>query len=349
MIASLNYLAQIKTPGQAAQTGSATSSVIGTKIGEIISWFFSILPLALVALGVVFLTFFLAKILKNMVVKSLSNHNTDDQVLLLVGKTTYVGTVVLGFTIALEVVGIDISPVVGLIGLGFGFAMQDIIKNFVCGALILVQEPFRIGDVVQVGDYIGKVENIEARSTSIKTFDGQRVIIPNADMFSSSVTNFSAHPERRLEIIVGVHYSTDLNKASRVIMSQMTEMSEILTKPAPKILFSDFADSAINISVKFWVDKDSNVFGIRSELIGKIKESFEIENINIPYPIRTLDIPEQKQKTVPAISKKENQVVDEAKTANSTEDQYKKQFTDEVEILDSGKQLENLVAERSNQ
>jgi len=285
-------LARIKTPAVAQATEQATSSAKDKIIGFFM-WLLEKTPVVFGAIAIIFITFIFGKIVKRTVVKALSKHNADDQVVLMVGKVSHIGTMILGFTIALELVGVDISPVVGLIGLGFGFALQDIIKNFVCGGIILLQEPFRIGDVIKVGEYLGKVEAIEARSTNIKTFNGQRVIIPNADMFSSSVTNFSSHPERRLEIVVGVHYDTDLNTASKILMETVKKHNGVLANPSPSVIHKEFADSSINISVKFWVDKDSNIFGIRSEIIVLIKEAFDEAHISIPYPIRTVDMPTQ--------------------------------------------------------
>jgi len=290
MTNSLFYL--IKTPDSAKEITETGSN----KLLEILMWILEKAPLVLGAIAVLFLTVVIGKLLKRIAIKSLSKRNTDDQVILLVGKATYITTLILGITIALNILGIDIAAIVGLVGLGVSFALQDVIKNFVCGALILIQQPFKIGDVIEVNGYLGKVEAIEARSTNIKTFDGQRVIIPNGDTFSSSVINFSAHPERRLEIVVGVSYETDLALASQILLNTVNNDSNILNNPAPAILLTEFADSAINVSIKFWVDKDSNIFGIRSELIRQIKVAFDASNINIPFPITTLDLPESNNK-----------------------------------------------------
>ena len=116
--------------------------------------------------------------------------------------------------------------------------------------MILIQQPFRIGDVIKVGDYIGIVEAIESRSTNIKTFNGQRIIIPNADVFSQSVTNFSAHPERRSELVVGVDYSCNLAQAGNIVLNILKTHNQILQNPEPTVLFTEFGDSSINISCK---------------------------------------------------------------------------------------------------
>jgi small-conductance mechanosensitive channel len=249
-------------------------------------------PAVLGAIAVVLACFFLANIFKAIVRKTLARKNADDNVILLVGKVTYIGTLIIGLTVALRMVGIDITAVVGLFGMGLAFALQDILKNFVAGALILIQKPFLVGDVISVGEYMGKIESIESRATNIKTFDGQRVIIPNADVFSNSVTNFSAHPERRLELVVGVGYETDLAKAGEIVMNVIKNHKSVLENPAPSVIFTDFGDSSINISAKYWIQLDVNLFAVKSNILQEVKLEFDKAGINIPFPIRTLDIPE---------------------------------------------------------
>ena len=269
----------------AAATAGETQSVFMGIINKI--------PMFFGALAVVFICFMLASLAKNMVRRSLANRNADDNAILMMGKVTYFSVMILGITIALKMLGIDITSIVGLFGVGIGFALQDVIKNFVSGGLILIQKPFHVGDVIKVGEYIGKVEVIESRATFIKTFDGQRVIIPNADVFSTSVTNFSAHPERRLEIAVGVAYGTNLAQAGQIIMNILEHHESVLANPKPTVIFTDFADSSINISAKFWVDRTAKIFAIRSNILQEIKIAFDQSGVNIPFPIRTLHMEDE--------------------------------------------------------
>ncbi len=272
----------------------STVNAVSQDGGGMISTVFAKAPLFFGAIAVVVISFLLASVLRRTVMNSLAEHNTDDQVAILVGKVTHIGVLILGATIALKIIGIDITSIVGMFGLAFGFALQDIIKNFVCGALLLIQQPFRIGDVIKVGEYVGKVQAIESRSTNIRTFEGQQVIIPNADVFSMSVTNFSAHPERRLELVVGVDYSTDLNKAANIVLNILKSHSDVLQNPAPSVVFTDFDASCINISAKYWIDVTSSLWGIKSAVLREVKDAFDKAGINIPFPIQTLDFKDEK-------------------------------------------------------
>jgi len=262
---------------------------------NIFSFIIDKIPYAIGAILVVIVSFIIAGLLKRLVLTTFAEHSTDDQVSLLIGKVTHIGTLILGFTIALKIVGIDITGIVGMFTLGFGFALQDIIKNFICGALILIQQPFRIGDVIKVGEYFGIVETIESRSTNIKNFNGQRIIIPNANVFSQSVTNFSAHPERRSELIVGVAYGSNLAQAGSIILNILKNHDQILENPEPTVLFTEFGDSSINISAKYWVGVTASRFSIQSMLIQQIKIAFDEAGIGIPFPMHTINIDYDKE------------------------------------------------------
>jgi small conductance mechanosensitive channel len=258
--------------------------------GSIFSSMLEKTPMFIGALIIAILSYALAGVAKRAIMRSLSEHNTDDQIAILVGRATYGGVLVIGFTIALKMIGIDITSIVGLFGLGFSFAMQDVIKNFVAGALLVVQKPFRIGDVIKVNEFFGKVESIDSRSTNIKTFDGQRVIIPNADMFSHSVTNYSTHNERRVTFDVGVGYETNLAEAAQIVMNTLYAHDDILKNPVPKVTFESFDDSSILLRSRYWISSNSSLLEIKSIVLQEIKWSFDQAGINIPFPIRSLDI-----------------------------------------------------------
>lgn len=262
--------------------------------GSIFSSMMERTPMFIGAVIVLILSYIMAGIAKRAIMKSLSQHNTDDQIAILVGRAMYGGVLVIGFTIALKMIGIDITSIVGLFGLGFSFAMQDVIKNFVAGALLVVQKPFRIGDVIKVNEFFGKVESIDSRSTNIKTFDGQRVIIPNADMFSHSVTNYSTHNERRVTFDVGVGYETNLAQAAQIVMDTLYAHNDILKNPVPKVTFESFDDSSILLRSRYWISSNSSLLEIKSVVLQEIKWSFDQAGINIPFPMQTLDIDGEK-------------------------------------------------------
>jgi len=198
------------------------------------------------------------------------------------------GSLTLGVTIALSIAGIDLTAIIAAAGFGIGFAMQDLIMNFMAGVLILLNRQFTIGDYIQVNDTIGQVQEIQSRSTVLKALDGTKVIVPNADLFTNQVTSYTSNPFRRIEIGVGVEYRTDLGHASQVILEALRSHNLVVLEPAPAILIDEFADSSINFLIRFWVDSHSNWMKTKSEVIHLVKKSFDAEGIGIPFPIRTL-------------------------------------------------------------
>ncbi len=278
---------------------NSINNVAGKTVSESTSFFSTIVdkaPNFFIALIVVVIFWFLGGILKGLILRKLGARNTDDHTAILIAKITRIGMLVVGMTIGLKLIGIDIVALVGLFGLGIGFAVQDVLKNFLAGMMIIIQEPFKIGDMIQVKEYLGVVESIENRATYIKTLDGQRVIIPNADVYNNSVTNFSAHAERKITVVVGVDYKTDLSLAAETILKTLKNNPLVLKFPEPQVFFDEFADSSINVSARFWIDVQQNFFEVKSVVIQQIKHSLDEVHINIPFPIRTIQIEKNDEK-----------------------------------------------------
>lgn len=241
-----------------------------------------------------------ARIVKEKVLDKVSARFSEDDkdILTLIGRTTYVAVLGVGITIALSIAGIDLTAIIAAIGFGLGFAMQDLVMNFMAGILILMNRPFSIGDFIQINNTIGKVEEIQSRATILKALDGTRVIVPNADLFKNQVTSFTSNPFRRVDLPVGVEYRTDLAHASRVILEALSAHSKVLLDPPPNILLDSFGESSINFSVRFWVDSKSNWLKTKSEVIHLIKQHLDHAGIGIPFPIRTLVFDKDTEGTV---------------------------------------------------
>jgi len=194
--------------------------------------------------------------------------------------------------VALQQVNFDVSSFIaglGIVGFALSFAFQDIAKNFIAGVLLLIQQPFDIGDGIEVAGVGGTVTDIEVRSTTLRTWDGKQVVIPNADVYAAIITNFSRSPRRRIEIEVGVAYDTDLEKASAVLLETVGGLDGVLDDPAPRVVFKTFADSSINGTVYFWIETaHTDVFGAQDRAVKAIKSTFEREGIEIPYPVQTV-------------------------------------------------------------
>ena len=183
----------------------------------------------------------------------------------------------------------DIIATLGLSSVAIGFAFQDIFKNFLAGILILIQQPFKISDQIIVDNYEGTVERIDIRTTKIRTYQGERILIPNSTMFTSAVIVRTAFEARRTDLMVGVDYNTDLDRAIEILNDIIPKVRGVLDNPAPEMDVVNFGDSSIDIVVRYWsLPQQQQVRRTQTQAILAIKRLFDKEDINIPYPIRTL-------------------------------------------------------------
>lgn len=266
-----------------SQTSDNVVSFVNTVLNKIPAFF-----LACVVFAAAFL---LAKLVKAWAQRSILKSGSNEGAMNIVGKTAYIGTIILGLTVSLKILEIDISFIVAAMGFGLGFAMKDILENYFSGVLILVQKPFSVGDTIKAGGFVGKVEEIEARATFIRVFDGQRVIIPNSQMISSPVTNYSSFPERRVNIAFSVSYDTNLKNVTDMVLQLLKGHAKIMQEPSPSVTIADFGDSNINLAAHFWVDRSqANWIKLSSEIKRTIKEMFELNDIGVSYPVTTLNM-----------------------------------------------------------
>ena len=209
-------------------------------------------------------------------------------------QTTYVATWVAGtlFAATLAFPDLRLGDIIGLLGLSsvaVGFAFQDIFKNFLAGVLLLLNEPFRLGDQIIVDKFEGTIEEITIRSTQIKTYQGERIIIPNSIVFTSPVQVLTAMPHRRTDLAIGVDYDTDLPKAIQVLRETVGDVSGVLATPAAEVDAVGFGDSSIDLMVRFWtLPQIAQVRQTRSRVILALKQACDRAGISIPYPIRTI-------------------------------------------------------------
>ena len=222
----------------------------------------------------------------------MERRNADTEIKLLVDKITRWSIIILGTFAALQQVGFNITAFLaglGILGFTVGFALQDVSKNFVAGLLLLLEQPFDIGDVIEVGDYTGTVANVEIRATEIYTFDGQNVLIPNADVFTSPIKNYSRYSKRRLDLTVGVAYDSDLELVRETVLEVIGTIPGVLSDPQPKVVFNNFGESTIDFVVYYWVDlKVGDYLGSIDTAITGINAAFKEVDIEMPYPITTV-------------------------------------------------------------
>lgn len=173
--------------------------------------------------------------------------------------------------------------VLGAASLAVGLALKDSLSNFASGVMLILFRPFRIGDAVTVAGETGKVIEVTVFNTIIHTADNQRKIIPNGAISNSTITNITANPTRRIDLVIGVSYDDDIRKVKSVLETIITAESRILTDPKPIISLLELADSSVNMAVRPWV-KTEDYWDVYFALMEKIKLTFDEEQISFPYP-----------------------------------------------------------------
>ena len=248
------------------------------------------LPRLVLALVVFLLSLLVAKLAGRAVERA--TRNADRELARLLARLASAATLVVGTVVALDQVNVNVTGLVaglGLVGLTLGFALQDIAKNFMAGALLLMQQPFEIGDVIEVAGHRGEVTDVDIRATTIKTWDGQEVIVPNADVYTSAITNYSKYPRRRVVLGIGVGYEEDLARAQEVLLGAVRGVEGVLEDPVPAIHCKSLGSAAVDMAAYFWIDQtESGLFQVTSEAVKAVKEAAERESINLPYPVQTV-------------------------------------------------------------
>ena len=255
---------------------------------EMIVKFLEFLPKAILAMVIFFIGLYLAGVITKLVQSALERRDTDTEVKMVVVKVTRWSIIILSIFIALQQMGFDLSAFLvslGVMGFTIGFALQDISKNFIAGLLILLQQPFDIGDVIRMDEFIGTVINIDLRATEIRTLDGKIVLIPNADVYTSPITNYSRETNRRLELALGVAYGSDLDLVKQTALDTITSIESVLSDPAPEIVFENFGGSTIDCTLYYWFNaKEYSLAAVRDAVVVSINAAFEDKNIEMPYP-----------------------------------------------------------------
>ena len=261
---------------------------------ELLSSAVKLFPALITALIIIMLTRYAAqfarKIADNIGHRTLKSKSLQ----LLLRKTVNISTWIFGIVLACVIVfpGLRLGDIIATLGLGsvaVGFAFQDIFKNFLSGILILIQRPFRIDDQIVIGDYEGTIEQIDIRTTKIRTYTGERILMPNSEVFTSAVRVRTAYSKRRTDLAVGVDYNTSLPEAKRILLQTIKSVEGVLNKPDSEIDIVGFGDSSIDLVVRYWTKpRQQQVRTIQTEAMIAIKQALDAANIGIPYPIRTV-------------------------------------------------------------
>ncbi|RME97392.1 MAG: mechanosensitive ion channel family protein [Bacteroidetes bacterium] len=222
-----------------------------------------------------------------------SQHKTVNKLLVNIVSAVFV---LLVFFVVLSILQLDTAlksllAGAGVAGLAIGLALQDPIINLFSGVMMATRKSFNIGDLVETNGFMGTVQQITLRSTMIRTFQGQDVIIPNKTIYQNPFKNYTSSGERRVDLACGVSYGDDLNKVKEVAIKAIKESVIVDQNKPVELYYTEFGASSINFTLRFWLDqcRQKDFLTAQSEAIMALKAAFDREDISIPFPIRTLD------------------------------------------------------------
>jgi small-conductance mechanosensitive channel len=255
-----------------------------------------LIPNFIVAVLTFILFLFIAKIAGRLFANLTRRIVDSEAVINLLTSILKVAVAMVGFFVALDFLGLkgtvtSLLAGAGIIGLAIGFAFQDMTENLISGMTMSIRKPFKIGDVIETNDIWGEVKKINLRNTTIETFSGQYVMIPNKMVFRNIVTNYNSKGQRRIEIPVGISYADSPDVAAEVITKAINEKPYVINPQETGVYATGFADSSINLVVWYWIDYpgEHGYMDVLHDGISTVKKSLEEADILIPFPIRTLD------------------------------------------------------------
>lgn len=274
------------------------------KVQGMINGFIALLPNLVLAL-IVFAIFFIVAGAIRRLVRRVTRHRRYARNLgLILGRLAQWVTILIGLFISLSIViptlqAGDLVQLLGISGVAIGFAFRDILQNFLAGILILLTEPFQLDDQIVFKGFEGTVENIQTRATTIKTYDGRRIVIPNSELFTNSVTVNTAFEKRRLEYDVGIGYGDDVDEAKRLILEAINETAGVLNDPAPDAIVVDLAASTVNIRARWWIQppRRAEVLDLQDQVLIAIKNKLTANGVDLPFPTQHILFHDQTEET----------------------------------------------------
>ncbi|CAN5770753.1 mechanosensitive ion channel family protein [soil metagenome] len=264
------------------------------KLREMLDGFLSSLPNLVAAVLVAVGVFVLSKGLRESIRQVLRRSGASEYAGLIIGRIAQWFVLAFGVLVSVSILfpSINAETLVGILGLGslaIGFAFRDIAQNFLAGVLILLTQPFKIGDQIDINGFEGTVQDIQTRATFIRTYDGRVVVVPNADFLTDTVVVNTAYEIRRSEYDVGIGYPDDMLLAKRLIIAAVRDLEGVLKEPGPDVLTVDLSDSSVNLRVRWWTDSNrSDVVATSDRVITAVKLALDEGGVNIPFPIRTV-------------------------------------------------------------
>lgn len=248
------------------------------------------LPNMLVAIVIIIVFFFIAKLISGWVAKLLNKSHIHESLKLMMASFTKILLVVFGIFFALGVVGLDKTVVslmagVGVIGLALGFAFKDLASNLISGLFIAIQNPFDIGDYIKIKDISGSVETIRLRDTILIADNGQRIYIPNQAFMEEPLFNYSQMSAKRIDLTIGISYEDDLEQAVDILEKEMNQVSNLQKGKKVVVMVKEFAAYSVLLEVRLWIDVPGmDAIEFSNKMLVKIKSILNKNGFHIPKP-----------------------------------------------------------------
>lgn len=262
-----------------------------------------LLPNIIIAVLVFIIFWFIARFSRR-IIRNLTRKKKSRNLGLVLARLSQGIIILLGAFISLAIVIPSFKPgdlvqLLGVSGVAVGFAFRDILQNFLAGVLILITEPFVIDDQIVFKDFEGTVEHIQTRATTIRTYDGTRIVIPNAELFTNSVKVNTAFEKRRLQYDIGIGYGDDIDRAKEIILDVLRNDPEAISDPAPEALVVDLAGSSVNIRARWWVNppRRAEVIDSQDQVLSQLCKRLLAAGIDLPFPTQQILFHDQTEET----------------------------------------------------
>lgn len=248
-------------------------------------WFLSFLPNLIATILVLILGWWLSKVICKIVINAMKRSKADITVVSFLKSTLNIILKILVIVSAASTLGFDMTGIITALGaaaVAIGLALKDSLANVASGVLIIINKKFKVGDYLETEGLKGKVTKIEMMHTVLQTYDNKEITIPNSRLISNNITNYFVLEERRVDVLVGISYNDDIDKAKKVIWNIIHGQKNVLQERSNDIVVDNLGDNSVILAVKVWC-KSENYWSVLAEMNEKIKKEFDANNISIPY------------------------------------------------------------------
>ena len=265
--------------------------------------FAAAVPRLTVAALVFLIAVIVGRIVRAIVRRGAARRREHGSLQLALGRLAMAAVLMVGALVAATVAFPNFTPAdlvsaLGIGGVAIGFAFKDIFQNFLAGILILITKPFRVGDQIVFKGYEGEVEEIQTRATYLKTYDGRRVVLPNGELFTNSVTVNTAFAQRRMQYDIGIGYGDDIERARRIVLDVLEETEGVAPDPKADVIVVAYADSGVLLRARWWSDsRIADVLIAQDKVLTETKTRLQAAGIDIPYPTHQVLLHDQTEET----------------------------------------------------